>query len=172
MKQKITVENPVLFLGFPTVWIHLPGHFKGFGGGHVSVGRCDCQDDTVRVGDMLQDQISYLDLDVFGLITHRHLEGNRKMLASARLTGRSKARLLREPERRLVYLGDSWQIHQREVDNMRGEDLQVNGVVADSLQRNRKSAQLSFSRESLYPPLLYLQFRNNFQERTCILVFQ
>lgn len=39
------------------------------------------------------------------------------------------------------YLGDSWQIHQCEVDDVRGEDLQVNGIVADSLQRNRKLAQ-------------------------------
>lgn len=32
-----------------------------------------------------------------------------------------------------IYLGDSRQIHQGEVDHVRGEDLQVDGLVTDPL---------------------------------------
>lgn len=37
-----------------------------------------------------------------------------------------------------VYLGDSWEIHQCEVDHVRGEDFQVDGLIADPLQRERE----------------------------------
>ena len=36
------------------------------------------------------------------------------------------------------YLSDARQIHQREVDNVRREYLQMNGIIADPLQRDRK----------------------------------
>lgn len=36
------------------------------------------------------------------------------------------------------YLGDSWQIHQSEVDNVRRKYLQMNGFIADPLQRDKE----------------------------------
>lgn len=36
------------------------------------------------------------------------------------------------------YLSDSWQIHQCEVDNMRRKYLQMNGFIADPLQRDKE----------------------------------
>lgn len=37
----------------------------------------------------------------------------------------------------MCYLGDSWQIHQCEIDNVRGEDLQMDGFITDPLQGDR-----------------------------------
>lgn len=37
-----------------------------------------------------------------------------------------------------MYLCDTWQIHQCEVDYVRGEDLQVNGLISDSLEENKE----------------------------------
>lgn len=58
-----------------TIGVDLAGHLEGLRGGHVRVGRRHCQDDAVGVGDVLQDQVSDLDLDVLGLVTDWHLEG-------------------------------------------------------------------------------------------------
>lgn len=60
---------------FFTIWVNLAGHFKGLRSGHVRVGRGDGQDDAVGVGDVLQDEISYLNLDVLRLIADRNLTG-------------------------------------------------------------------------------------------------
>lgn len=50
----------------------------------------------------------------------------------------------------MCYLGDSWQVHKREVDNMRGKYLQMNGFIADPLQRDKKEETCA----------VYLMFRN------------
>lgn len=62
-------------LPFFTIWVDLAGHLQGLRRGHVRVGRRDGQDDAVGVGDVLQDEISYLDLDVLRLIADRDLTG-------------------------------------------------------------------------------------------------
>lgn len=41
------------------------------------------------------------------------------------------------------YLSDSWQINQCEVNDMRRENLQMNGFIADSLQRDKKRGKWS-----------------------------
>lgn len=73
-----------------TIGVDLAGHLQGLRGGHVRVGRRDRQDDAVGVGDVLQDQVSDLDLDVFGLVTDWYLEAAKLKpkikLASPRLT--------------------------------------------------------------------------------------
>lgn len=37
------------------------------------------------------------------------------------------------------YLGDSRKVHQSEVDHVRGEDLQVDGLVADPLKMDKQN---------------------------------
>lgn len=61
------------FLSLSTVWVDLAGHLQGLRGGHVRVGGSDGQDDAVGVGDVLQDEISDLNLDVLRLIADGHL---------------------------------------------------------------------------------------------------
>lgn len=56
-----------------TINVNLPGHFQGLRCGHVCVGSCHCQNDGVWVGDVLEDQLSDLDLYIFGLISHWNL---------------------------------------------------------------------------------------------------
>lgn len=56
-----------------TVRVDLAGHLQGLRGGHVRVGGGDGQDDAVGVGDVLQDELSYLNLDVLWLIANGHL---------------------------------------------------------------------------------------------------
>lgn len=56
-----------------TVRVDLAGHLQGLRGGHVRVGGGDGQDDAVGVGDVLQDELSYLNLDVLWLIADGHL---------------------------------------------------------------------------------------------------
>lgn len=58
----------------PTVGVDLAGHLEGLGRGHVCVGGGDGQDDGVGVGDVLQDELLDLDLNVFGLVTYWHLK--------------------------------------------------------------------------------------------------
>lgn len=50
--------------------VDFAGHLEGLGGGHVSVGGRHGQNDGVGVGDVLHDQLSDLELDVVGLVTH------------------------------------------------------------------------------------------------------
>lgn len=38
----------------------------------------------------------------------------------------------------MCYLSDSWQIYQCEVDNVRRKYLQMNGFIADPLQRDKE----------------------------------
>lgn len=60
-------------LSVSTVRVDLAGHLQGLRGGHVRVGGGDGQDDAVGVGDVLQDEISYLNLDILRLIADGHL---------------------------------------------------------------------------------------------------
>lgn len=64
-----------------TVGINLPSYFEGFRRRHVRVGSSHSQDDGVRVGDVLQDQISDLDLNVFGLVSNRNLIQRRLLMS-------------------------------------------------------------------------------------------
>mmetsp|Transcript_22946 Transcript_22946/g.33278 ORF Transcript_22946/g.33278 Transcript_22946/m.33278 type:complete len:228 (-) Transcript_22946:605-1288(-) len=50
--------------------IHLPGQLEGIGVRQVGVGRCDCQDNTLGVGNELQAQLPDLVLDVQRLVPH------------------------------------------------------------------------------------------------------
>ncbi|KAG5830427.1 hypothetical protein ANANG_G00310500, partial [Anguilla anguilla] len=59
--------------GALTVGVHFPGQLERLGGGHVGVGGRDGQDDAVGVADVFQDELPDLDLDVFGLVSHRNL---------------------------------------------------------------------------------------------------
>lgn len=54
----------------------------------------------------------------------------------------------------MSYLCDSWQVHQSEVDNMRGKYFQMNGLIADPLQRHNKHMNCEFNSFAL-KKLLY-----------------
>ncbi len=49
--------------------VNFVGHLKTIGIGQVSVGRGDCEDYASRLGDIFEEHIMNLFLDVFGLIT-------------------------------------------------------------------------------------------------------
>src|SRR5260370_8315645 len=52
--------------------VNFVGHLKIIGIGQVSVGRGDCEDYASRLGDIFEEHIMNLFLDVFGLITDRN----------------------------------------------------------------------------------------------------
>jgi len=56
-----------------TVGVDLARDLEGLRGGHVGVGGRHRQDDAVGVGDVLEDQLADLQLDVLRLVAHRHL---------------------------------------------------------------------------------------------------
>ena len=59
--------------GAPAVRVDFSGELEGFRGGHVSVSRAHSQDNRVRVGDVFQDELPDLFLDVLGLVSHSNL---------------------------------------------------------------------------------------------------
>lgn len=56
-----------------TVWVHFACHLQGLWGCHVCVGSGHSQDDGIGVGDVLQDLLFNLNLDIFGLVPYRYL---------------------------------------------------------------------------------------------------
>lgn len=55
-----------------TLWVNIFGQFKCIRVHQVNVGRCDSQDETVLLTDVLHDHVSYLVLYVCWLIAYRH----------------------------------------------------------------------------------------------------
>lgn len=88
----ISIQRHLLFF---TVWVDLAGHLQGLRRGHVRVGRGDGQDDAVWVGDVLQDEISYLNLDVLRLIANGHLTGGSERHQQTEGRDRSASKLPR-----------------------------------------------------------------------------
>lgn len=62
-----------------TLWVDIFGQFKCIRVGQVSVGRCDSQDETVFLADVLHDQVSYAVLYVCRLVSYRHFGDARKV---------------------------------------------------------------------------------------------
>ena len=60
-----------------TFGVDVASHLEGLGGSHVRVGGRHGQDDGVGVGDVLQDEVSDLELDVVGLVAHGDLRKQR-----------------------------------------------------------------------------------------------
>lgn len=70
-------------------------------------------------------------------------------------------KLLKEGLRRR-YLGDAWQVHQGEVDHMRGEYLQMDRLVADPLNIDKHT------KDKMNWPVI--DSINNFKMFFCVLV--
>lgn len=62
-----------------TLWIDILGQFKSIRVGQVTVGRSDSQDQAALSGYELHDHVSDLLLDVYGLVSNRHLRDPRQV---------------------------------------------------------------------------------------------
>lgn len=62
-----------------TLWVHFLGHFESVGVGQVSVGWSDSQDQTAFLGDELQQHVSDLVFNIYGLVSDRHLGHSREV---------------------------------------------------------------------------------------------
>lgn len=81
--------------------IHLSCHLQAIRVGQIGVGGGNSQDNTRRLGDILQEHIPDLPLNILGLVSDRDL---------------------RQPR----------EIDEREGEDIRGEDAQVDGLRGDS----------------------------------------
>lgn len=58
----------------PTIWINLTCQFQRIRGGQVRVGRGNCKDEGVWIGDEGQDHLLHLGLNVLWLVSYRNLK--------------------------------------------------------------------------------------------------
>jgi hypothetical protein len=84
----------------------------------IDVGGRDGEDDTVRLRDVLGDEVARLLLDVGRLVANGYLQPLAPSLAASAGTS---------------YLGQTGQVDKRQAEHVRRVDLEVNGLPVDAL---------------------------------------
>lgn len=115
-----------------TIRVDLTGQFQCVRSGQVWVRRRHAQNQRVRVGDEGQDHLLNLSLNIFRLVTYWHLGKEKNVWNKAKQVLMRKW-MCNEKKHSCGYLGDSRQVDQGEVENIRGVNLQMDGFCADTL---------------------------------------